>query len=263
MPPSSFHLQSLPARAVCTALLVAWTSTTIAMASAAPAPSAKPSGDQPKLKPVDPGVADVGPLSGPGRTLPTDLRQPSNFDRVYEVELDGKRFFVRAHGGVYAIFPRSDYVQTRSGVAPVVPAGTVFHLGSLPKNQPTAAETETIAPGAAKPARPMRQDQAAPVLAAPNAESAQPPPVPGNAANPTQRQDNQPPLSNAAPTVRRSDPTRDSIWQSELYRSTRTSELLDKARAARARSAADQQLGSEATPSALATPESGSRSSAP
>ena len=263
MLPTSFQLRSAPTRAMCTAFLVAWACTNSLLAAPAPTAAAKASGDQPKLKPVDPGVADVGPLSGPGRTLPTDLRQPANFDRVYEVELDGKQFFVRAHGGVYAVFPRSDYVQTRSGVAPVVPAGTVFHLGSLPKAPPAPMEQESIAPGAAKPARPMRQDQAAPSLAAPNAESAQPPPVPGNAANPAQRQDTQPPLSNAAPTVRRSDATRDSIWHSELFRSTRTGELLDQARAARFRSADEQQAASAATAPAIATPESGARSSAP
>ena len=83
--------------------------------SAVASPSTKPT-----LKPVDPGVADVDPLGTSTRILPKDLRQPANFDRVYEVELNGKRFFVRAHGGVYAVFPRSDYVQTNRGAVPIL-----------------------------------------------------------------------------------------------------------------------------------------------
>jgi hypothetical protein len=206
--------------------------------------------DQPTLKPVDPGVSDVGPLSGPGRVLPADLRQPANFDRVYEVEIDGKPYFVRAHGGVYAVFPRSDYVQTRAGVAPIVPAGTVFHLGSLPKKSASKPEpdgSETL-PALAKPARPMRLDQTAPGLAAPNAESAQPPPVPATRAKPAQRQETQPPLSDAAPPLRTPEPPRDSIWQSEFFRAARTSELLDQARAASSR-----RTGNTKAPAANAT----------
>lgn len=211
-------------------------------------------GDQPTLKPVDPGVSDVGPLSGPGRVLPTDLRQPANFDRVYEVEIDGKPYFVRAHGGVYAVFPRSDYVQTRAGVAPIVPAGTVFHLGALPKNSDSKPEPDgsVTPPALAKPARPMRMDQAAPGLAAPNAESAQPPPVPATRAKPAQRQDTQPPLSDAAPTIRTPEPPRDSIWVSEFYRAARTSELLDQARAAKSRRTDDRNAPAASATSASA-----------
>lgn len=241
-------------------LAICGTGATFASAASTKTPAVSRSadkGDQPTLKPVDPGVSDVGPLSGPGRVLPTDLRQPANFDRVYEVEIDGKPYFVRAHGGVYAVFPRSDYVQTRAGVAPIVPAGTVFHLGSLPKNADSKPEigSNVTLPALAKPARPMRLDQAAPGLAAPNAESAQPPPVPATRPKPAQRQDTQPPLSDAAPTLRTPEPPRDSIWLSEFYRAARTSELLDQARAAKSRRTEDTKaLPTSATPATAATP---------
>lgn len=218
-------------------LLVGFLGFTVSTAAAATPPS-RPS-EKPTLKPVDPGVGDVGPLSGPGRTLPTDLRQPANFDRVYEVELDGKRFFVRAHGGVFAVFPRSDYVQSRNGVVPIVPAGTVFHLGSLPQNKPDAKSdssnaTQPLQPASAKPARPLRLDQAAPGNAAPNAESAQTTPAPAARPQPSRRQNTEPPLSDAPPPVYVPVPTRDSIWESELHRVARTSELLDQALARKA-----------------------------
>jgi hypothetical protein len=189
---------------------------------------------QPTLKPVDPGVADVGPLGTTGRVLPTDLRQPANFDRVYEVELDGKRFFVRAHGGVYAVFPRSDYVQTRGGVVPIVPAGTVYHLGSLPKTEldPAHQDEATLNPANAKPARPARRDDSAPSNAAPTPESAAARPAPAARLKPAQRQNTEPPLSDAAPPVAQGR-EESSIWSSDMVRVSRTGELLDKARAAR------------------------------
>jgi hypothetical protein len=189
--------------------------------------------EAPTLKPVDPGVADVGPLSGAGRVLPKDLRQPANFDRVYEVELDGKRYFVRAHGGVYAVFPRSDYVQTRRGVAPIVPAGTVYHLGALPKQKDdAAADAQTFNPASAKPARPMRREQAAPSTAAPNAESAAAQPAPSAKPASAAHAGAQPPLSDAPPpTVRAADEA--SIWTSDRQRVGRIGEWLDRARAAR------------------------------
>jgi hypothetical protein len=189
---------------------------------------------QPTLRPVDPGVADVDPLGTTGRVLPTDLRQPANFDRVYEVELDGKRFFVRAHGGVYAVFPRSDYVQTRGGVVPIVPAGTVYHLGSLPKTEfdPAHQDEATLNPANAKPARPARRDDSAPSNAAPMPESAAARPAPAARSKPALRQNTDPPLSDAAPPVAKG-PEGSSIWSSDMLRVSRTGELLDKARAAR------------------------------
>lgn len=256
---ADFHLRTLTIRTLRAVVMLAVCGACVplALAGSTKPPSVSRSADkstQPTLKPVDPGVGDVGPLSGPGRVLPTDLRQPANFDRVYEVEIDGKPYFVRAHGGVYAVFPRSDYVQTRSGVAPIVPAGTVFHLGSLPKNADSKPEIDSkvTLPALAKPARPMRLDQAAPGLAAPNAESAQPPPVPATRAKPAQRQDTQPPLSDAAPPSRPPEPPRDSIWLSEFYRAARTSELLDQARAAKSRRTDDSKAPAASATSASA-----------
>jgi hypothetical protein len=36
---------------------------------------------------------------------------------------------MRIEGGIYALFPRSMYTQGENGTLPVIPAGTVFHIG--------------------------------------------------------------------------------------------------------------------------------------
>ncbi|MBY0112162.1 MAG: hypothetical protein K2Y21_05030 [Phycisphaerales bacterium] len=194
---------------------------------------------EPTLKPVEPGVGDVGPLSGSGRVMPKDLRQPANFDRVYEVEMDGKKYFVRAHGGVYAVFPRSDYVQTRHGVVPIVPAGTTFHLGGLPKAKQDSSDAEnSSAPASAaspKPARPMRQDQAAPSNLAPNAESAQAQPASGTKGHAARRSSDISSEDSALTAGVAPGPAADSIWTSDFYRIRRSSALLDRALDARSR----------------------------
>ncbi len=94
-----------------------------------------PAAPQPEgpLRPVEAGVADVGPLSTSLREFRHDLRVPTGFADVYELSpatgLDG---FARASGAITAIFPRSIYIPTREGVLVGVPPGTVFHIGPLP-----------------------------------------------------------------------------------------------------------------------------------
>jgi hypothetical protein len=78
--------------------------------------------------PVDPGVADRHALSVSLREIDVGLQHPIGFDRVYR--LPGfDDHFVRASGGLYAVFPQSIYAQTRFGDVPLIPAGTVFHIG--------------------------------------------------------------------------------------------------------------------------------------
>jgi len=171
------------------------------------------------MKPVDGGVADMGPLSGPGRSLSPGLRQPSGFDRVYEVEIDGKKYFARQNGSTVAVFPRSAYSRVDGRLTTLVPAGTVFYLGGLPDN-----------------ARPVSPEEFAANYAGGK---------PQNLAMPVKSQDNRVDLSAAAESAQGQSKKRPlsldvpassgSLWDSESYRVLRTSQLIDAALAAKAR----------------------------
>lgn len=86
---------------------------------------------------VEPGIADVGPLSVPGRVPPMDLRKPVDFEGVYtlgRVDAFGSdEVFLRVSGGVTAVFPRSVYEKSAKGLKPRIPAGTTFYIGELPE----------------------------------------------------------------------------------------------------------------------------------
>lgn len=167
-----------------------------------------------RLVPVDPGTEDVSNLWTGGRQLPVDMRTPLNFDRVYRVEGDlsklgvlgvtpqrGESMYARASGGLLAIFPRSEYVRTRTGVTPVVPASTTFVLGSLASpSQTTARNGESTGSTAASVAQRvnLRADAVAP------------------STEPTQ------PAAARAPAT---------IWTSEVARRSRLAALLDEAKA--------------------------------
>lgn len=81
-------------------------------------------------QPVQPGVADIDPLGESFRLLAPVLRIDNNFEHVYRLNPDDEHspFFRRA-GGLYAVFPRSQYVLTRQGVVAAVPPGTIYHFG--------------------------------------------------------------------------------------------------------------------------------------
>ncbi|MHC5026215.1 MAG: hypothetical protein ACYTGR_05560, partial [Planctomycetota bacterium] len=51
--------------------------------------------------------------------------------------------YVRGQGGLFAVFNQSTYVKAEQGSPdrPVIPAGTVFHIGSPPITQPRASDT--------------------------------------------------------------------------------------------------------------------------
>lgn len=72
------------------------------------------------------GVDDLGSGRISFRSLPEVFRADTGFEHVYEAP-DGR--FYRMAGGLVAVFDRSEYVPTRSGAAPVIPADTVFHIG--------------------------------------------------------------------------------------------------------------------------------------
>ncbi len=95
------------------------------------------------LKVVEPGVGDVGPVATGTRLLPTDLRQPSGFERVYRVPGSTRGVYglapseagerlARVDGAITAVFPRSEYVKTKKGIRPVFPADTIFYIGNSP-----------------------------------------------------------------------------------------------------------------------------------
>ncbi len=80
------------------------------------------------LKPLDQTVEDTSPLSRSLRHIERGLREPSAFDQVYRVP-DRDDLLMRIEGGIYALFPQSIYTQGKNGTLPVIPAGTVFHIG--------------------------------------------------------------------------------------------------------------------------------------
>jgi len=125
----------------------------LAASAGAQAPGQRP---QPGsgLVPVEQTVGDVGPLRHGLRLAPVDLRSPSGFDNVYRlpgsshgvpggIVTPGDQL-VRANGAVTAVFSRSQYSVTKSGLLPDIPAGTVFRIGRLPLAEPPPPRT---APG--------------------------------------------------------------------------------------------------------------------
>src|SRR6185503_15575203 len=81
-------------------------------------------------------VEDVNPLSTSLRQMHSDLRQPTGFQNVYHVP-GHDDLLMRVNGGIYAVFPESEYTVNRKGkTVPVIPAGTVFYIG-LPSKLPT------------------------------------------------------------------------------------------------------------------------------
>jgi hypothetical protein len=86
----------------------------------------------PPLERVDETVEDRDDLATSLRRLETGMHQPAGFEGVYRIQgLEGR--FVRVQGGVYAVFPRSQYRPTRAGLLPTVPPDTVFHIGPPPQ----------------------------------------------------------------------------------------------------------------------------------
>jgi hypothetical protein len=96
-----------------------------------------------ELDPVEQGIDDVDPLSASLRDLQHELRTPFGFQRVYRVP-GRDDLLMRAHGGLYAVFPRSWYERTRRGTIVMVPPQTIFFIG-----QPTAAMLGPAPPGTA------------------------------------------------------------------------------------------------------------------
>ncbi len=94
-----------------------------------------------QLEPIDQGIEDRSVLSESLREVETGLGQPNDFSQVYR--LPGQDRFVRVQGALYAVFPESAY---GSGGVPLIPHGTVFHIGRPPDlDAPaSAAQFDTI-----------------------------------------------------------------------------------------------------------------------
>jgi hypothetical protein len=162
---------------------------------------------------MDPGVGDR--KLGVGRIdLRQDLRMQNDFGTVYRFTAPnpyggpgntGQTMFMRIEGGTTAVFPQSVYVPTRQGEIPLVPPGTTFYIGDLPR--PWMSQHEAPPPRAPNYLD-LRADTRAQGLALPS-------PAPN------------------APATPAADPGPPTIWNSETYRVRVVGELIDSAGAAR------------------------------
>lgn len=148
---------------------------------AGPSPRAQPSPwpAAPRFEQVDEGFDDAGGQSL--KVQPLDLRRPIGFEHVYRVSTGPRRggtpdlagpteLFARKSGGITAVFPRSEYVATEEGdVYAKIPAGTVFHVGSVRPEALGRFEPSNSAPS------PLSASTRAPVPGALGAEDPNPP----------------------------------------------------------------------------------------
>jgi len=81
---------------------------------------------------------DAGGLSKSLARGPANNATPNDFGGVYQVPEDADSpyagWYARVSGAVIAVFPRGEYVASREGVVPTIPANTKFFMGSIPVN---------------------------------------------------------------------------------------------------------------------------------
>lgn len=97
---------------------------------------------QVNLKPVDQTVGDVGPLEMSLRNISQGIEMPMGFFKVYETPVSPEnmksstgipeRRFMRANGGLVALYNRSQYTPTEEGIIPEIPDSTVWVIGGVP-----------------------------------------------------------------------------------------------------------------------------------
>ncbi len=147
---------------------------------------------------------DAGPLNQSLRQMPVDMRQPTGFEFIYRVPgADG--LLTRIDGGMAAVFPRSVYSSTRGGgVIPLIPPGTVFHVGGLRDFVPPPASPWASRPG---PGEFVPHSMAQPIVRKLVART------PGSAGSPLMTVP-----ASSEPTV--------SIWDDEFYRRDQINTLL-------------------------------------
>lgn len=85
---------------------------------------------------VESGRGDAGGLSKSLARGPATVGTPNDFAGVYQIPEDADTpyagWFARVSGAVIAVFPRGEYVATREGMMPIMPANTKYFMGSVP-----------------------------------------------------------------------------------------------------------------------------------
>lgn len=83
-----------------------------------------------RLELIDPGTADLGPLSRNTRVLAVPLERQHGFGLLYRAVMpDGQQMFARRDSGITALFPRSFYMDGPGGEVSLIPADTRFIIG--------------------------------------------------------------------------------------------------------------------------------------
>lgn len=161
-----------------------------------------------RFREVEAGFEDVSPQAVSTLVQPVDMRAPTSFERVYEVIGSGGLYARRA-GAVTAVFDRSLYA---GAATPLIPAGTIFYLGSLP--------VDLQRPGLLAPALEPAVIGGGPAGAVMSFPAAQ-------GTRPLAHRVDLRVRSNPAATTTTSRPEDGgSIWTDEQYRQRRVGELL-------------------------------------
>lgn len=212
----------------------------IAVAASFAAPLANAQG----LERVEEIWGDAGPLNESMRVLPLDLRSPVGFQGVYRVP-GHDNLLTRMDGGLAAVFPRSVYAATASGVVPLIPPGTVFHVGGVSDIKPSPTSNLLESKGSLLGVSRRQEQRVDTRVSMPRPQTyAIAPRLAGSFENyPDQHADHQADqqvvrqvvqrvghnTSNASPDSQAQavSPER-SIWEDEWYRRQRVGELLSR-----------------------------------
>lgn len=189
--------------------------------------------DTVELELVDEGVGDADSLSTSLRRLQPDPRAPYDFDRLYRVP-GRSDLLMRRQGAITAVFPESRYAASKRGVFPLIPPGTIFHIGAFdPASFPGAGEARAPDPTTQSP---NRVDGRA-SLRYSEEESASlfvPLRARGRVSGRAQGRAGAPP----SPGADAADDTTPTMWTDESYRRSRLRAILTAARGAEIRAAA-------------------------
>lgn len=109
----------------CAACAGATGSAAFAQRGLPPIPGALPE----PLQPIDEGIADRGSGAVSFRRIEVDQRQDTNFDHIYTAP-GRPDLLMRRDGAITAIFPQSIYAVSKGGMIPMIPAGTIYFLGT-------------------------------------------------------------------------------------------------------------------------------------
>lgn len=90
-----------------------------------------------ELVPVDAFVEDASGLSTSLRDVQYGIQVPFGFEQLMREDTPAGRY-VRRAAGLWAVFPRSEYVVTGSGYIATWPADTRFHIGPPRRSEPAA-----------------------------------------------------------------------------------------------------------------------------